>query len=74
MYLSQRKRLLAAANAVSNRVGDDVGARVRIRFALAIALAVTIGATIIRNTYRTGCGLLRRRQESGLFRRTWVWV
>ena len=47
MYLSQRKRLLAAANAVSNRVGDDVGARVRIRFALAIALAVTIGATII---------------------------
>ena len=47
MYLSLRKRLLAAANAVSNCVGDDVGARVRMRLALAIALAVTIGATII---------------------------
>ena len=47
MYLSLRKKLLAAANAVSNCVGDDVGARVRIRLALAIALAVTIGATII---------------------------
>ena len=47
MYLSLRKRLLAAANTVSNSVGDDVGARVRMRLALAIALAVTIGATII---------------------------